>query len=121
MTEVHQADTIGLYRLAAMGLRAVLDVTCNDILNGDVGNFTDKLNALVQRGHMPGQQKKHVDNVLDIGHAVIHRGHAPSQKDIGVFRVIVEDMLKGFYISGPASEKAKKKVPARKRYNKTIA
>ncbi len=114
MDEVSLAIDADARTLAAMGLRAVVDMACNDVL-GDIGGFDKKLAALRGSERITGAQERTLANALELGHAAAHRGHIPTHKGIALLRDIVEHLLKQLYLHEPASEKLRKGVPARRR------
>ena len=97
-----------------MGLRAVVDMACNDVL-GDIGGFDKKLEALKSSGWITGAQKRTLSNALELGHAAAHRGHMPTRKGIALLCDIVEHLLKQLYLHEPASEELRRGVPARQK------
>jgi hypothetical protein len=114
MDEVSLAIDADVRTLAAMGLRAVVDMACNDVLE-DIGGFSKKLAALRDHGHITDAQSRTLANALELGHAAAHRGHIPSRKGIQSLRDIVEHLLKQLYLHGPASEQLKRSVPSRQK------
>lgn len=119
MDEVALAIEADARTLAAMGLRTVIDMACNDVVT-DVGNFHDKLAALHEKQFITERQRMTLRNALELGHAAAHRGHVPSRKEIAVLQDIVESLLKQLYVHEPASEKLKKSVPSRKTLQKSL-
>lgn len=114
MEEVISAIDANTRTLAAMGLRAVVDMACNDVL-GDIGGFSKKLTALREAEHITEAQRRTLTNALEVGHAATHRGHAPTNKQILLLRDIVEHLLKQLYLHEPTSEELKRTVPARQK------
>lgn len=113
MDEIYRALNAELQALPAMGLRTVIDMVCNDMLNEDVGGFIKKLQILQERGHLSASQKKTLLNALEVGHASAHRGHFPKYNDLMVLLDIVKHLLEGIYILHPASEKLRERTPKR--------
>ena len=114
MAEVSMAIDADTRTLAAMGLRAVVDMACNDVL-GDIGGFDKKLTALQDSERITGAQKRTLANALELGHASAHRGHIPTKKGIALLRDIVEHLLKQLYLHESASEELRRGVPGRER------
>lgn len=114
MAEVSLAIDADARTLAAMGLRAVVDMSCNDVL-GDIGGFDKKLAALQDSERITGAQRRTLANALELGHAAAHRGHIPTNKGIALLRDIVEHLLKQLYLHESASEELRRGVPVRKK------
>lgn len=82
LREVHVARHSGLWALTAMGVRAVIDVVADDLLDSAGLGFKPKLDALRKAGHLTDAQFETIRAVVDVGHAAAHRAHAPSERDV---------------------------------------
>lgn len=83
LREVHVARHLALWALAAMGVRAVIDVVADDLLGSAAGQgFKQKLDALRKAGLLTDAQFETIRAVIDVGHAAAHRAHAPSERDV---------------------------------------
>ena len=112
MNEIYIAAGENLVALPTMGLRAVIDMVCNDLV-GDKGSFASKLEALFDQGYISASQKEILSSALEVGHASAHRGHFPHVEDLKDLIAIVEHLLQGIYIHRPAAEKLKETAPKR--------
>lgn len=79
MREVYTAQHEGLRALTVMGVRAAIDMACNDLV-GDNGGFDAKLRELGRLGHVSELQCETLTAVIHMGHASAHRGHIPKTK-----------------------------------------
>jgi hypothetical protein len=79
LTEVYKALRNGMPRVAAMGVRAILETIMVEKI-GDRGTFKANIDAFQAAGHIGQMQRTLVNSVLDVGGATIHRGYAPARK-----------------------------------------
>lgn len=98
MLEVHAASAAGLHALAAMGIRAVVDVVCKDQLGGDAGSFAAKIKALRDAGHMTEVQHTALLAVVDAGHAAAHRGFIPDPGSVRAMMGALGHLLQSLYV-----------------------
>src|SRR5216683_2164286 len=91
MMEVYQAVAGGQYRLAAMGIRALLE----QVMIQKVGDL------------------KTFDLTLDVGDAAMHRAFLPTEKDLTLALDIVEGVLAPIYDHRSEAEKMADRVPPR--------
>lgn len=92
LTEIYAALDTGMYALALMGVRAVLDVWVSDQTSGGK-NFPKKLEPLVTYGTLSVRQFEILNNIFDAGSAAAHRGYVPSQPDALAAIEGVENLL----------------------------
>lgn len=114
LEEVYLALSQRMRALASMGLRTVIDMTCNDLV-GDIGGLSQKLAALERKDYVNSNERAILEIAVDVGSASAHRGHTPKKEDLNTLLDIVEHLLKGVYVLRPASEKLKQSTPPRKR------
>ena len=115
--EVYSAMHGNNLRLAAMGARALIDMTILASVE-DKGTFRDKLNAMVQEKHLAERDISTLMIALDTGSAASHRGHNPTFDDLDKVMDIVEHLLEQvFYLQG-LEDKLKDSVPPRKTESK---
>lgn len=114
MEEVYFGFQMEMRSLPSMGLRAVIDVVCNDLL-GDIGGFSQKLDKLEHEKHITPKNKELLETALDVGHASVHRGYFPKLSDLNIVLEIINHLLKGIYILAPKSSHLKAVTPQRKR------
>ena len=92
LKEIYAALDAGMYAIALMGVRAVLDVWVTNQSSG--GNyFPKKLAPLVTRGTLSANQVEILVTVFDAGSAAAHRGYVPSQLDAFAAIEAVENLL----------------------------
>lgn len=111
--EVYRAINNGLYCLATMGARAIIDMMFTDQLGSNEGRFKDRLNELCKNGILGGIQKDILNVALDAGHATTHRGHVPKPMEVAQVMDIIENLLHTVYELKPVAERLKKSIPAR--------
>lgn len=92
MSEVYRGVDLDLRALAAMGIRAVIDMVLVDLV-GDVGGFDKKLDRLVVKGHLTEASRTHMLAAIDAGNAAAHRGHIPDRIDVHTLLRICENLL----------------------------
>lgn len=113
LNEVYLGLSLDMQALPSMGLRTVIDMVCNDLVD-DIGTFKDKLDALEKASFINGNEKAILAIAIDVGSASAHRGHNPSKEDLNTLLDIVEHLIKGIYVLRPASERLKASTPPRK-------
>lgn len=90
--EVYRAVDGQQYRLAAMGIRAVLEQVM--ILKiGDLATFNDKLEAFQREGYISALQRDAMRATLDVGDAAMHRGFLPTERELKIALDVVEGVL----------------------------
>lgn len=112
LDETYSAWSFGLRSLTAMGIRAVIDDVCLDLV-GDIGGFTKKIEALKGGGYISDLEASIITAAIDVGSASAHRGHVPNDSDIKVLFDIVEHILRAQYVLPKAVERLKTNTPAR--------
>jgi hypothetical protein len=112
LDETYCASSNGLKALSAMGIRAVIDDVCLDLV-GDVGSFDKKLQALRNRGYISDRECAVLAAAIDVGSASAHRGHVPDDSDIAALFEITEHILKAQYVLPKAAERLKGNTPDR--------
>jgi hypothetical protein len=110
--EVYQAVAGGQHRIAAMGIRALLEQVM--IMNvGDLGGFDKKLDAFQAGGFISAMQRDAMRATLDVGYAAMHRGYKPSEQDLNTAVDVVEGVLAVIYAHREAAEQLAGRVPPR--------
>jgi hypothetical protein len=109
--EVYTAISQGLYGLAMMGIRSIIDSYANRTI-GDIGGFAQKLKKLREEGHISLVQYSQLEVVIEAGNAAAHRGHRCDSDDIQSALAIVEGLL-AHERYGEAIEKLRAKTPSR--------
>lgn len=110
--EIYQAVRGGQFRLAIMGVRALIEQVMVKKV-GDRGSFVKNLDAFEQAGYISLVQRGALTDILDAGHAAIHRGYHPAEQDIQIALDITEGVLAAIYVHGDAAKKVSKRVPTR--------
>jgi hypothetical protein len=112
MMEIYSAQEAGLRALPAMGVRAAIDMACNDLV-GDIGGFDAKLKELSKLGHVSDLQRETLSAVIHLGHASAHRGHTPDVADLHSIVDILERLLKSLYLDSETAQRLKSNTPSR--------
>jgi hypothetical protein len=114
LDQIYVATQNGLNRLAAMGIRALVEhVMVKEV--GDQGSFGANLRAFHESGHISAAAKGVFEVILEAGHATMHRAYDPSDQDIDTLLDTVETMLEQVYIHPIRAEEMKGRIPPRRR------
>lgn len=111
--EVYSVTNDQQVRLLSMGVRSVLDHVMRLILGSDEGGFEQKLNKMVENGHLTKRQGENLSIVIDAGSASTHRGYRPPRELVEEMVVVMENIVRDYYITGPMLKTAKTKIPPR--------
>jgi len=112
LEEIYQAVSGRQYRLAAMGIRAVLEQVMIAKV-GDLPTFGDKIAAFQTAGFISAVQKSAMENTLEVGHAAMHRAFAPTEKELNTSLDIVEGIFAAIYQHTDAALGLAKRIPPR--------
>jgi hypothetical protein len=112
LDEVYKAVRGKLYRIALMGIRALMEHMMISKV-GDQGTFRDNLNAFHERGYISLVERDAMTTILDAGHAVMHRLYKPMESDLNVALDILEGIFAAIYVHPEAAEKVGKSIPPR--------
>lgn len=109
--EVYRAAQNDLRRLAAMGIRAVLE----NVMKEKVGDrtFKELIDEFQKAGYVSTRQAGTLDSILEAGHAAIHRDWEPTEEDINALLDITESIVETAYIHESHAQNLDKKVPKR--------
>jgi len=110
--EIYQAVHGGQYRLAAMGIRALLEQIMVSKV-GDLGSFEKQLDAFEKAGYISFIQRDAMKATLEVGHAAMHRAYEPTEEDVKVALDIVEGVMAPLYHHQSKAEKMVDRVPPR--------
>ncbi len=113
LAEVYAALDAGMYAIALMGVRSVLDVWVSDRTT-DRNDFPRKLKELVTDGALSAQQVEILESTFDAGSAAAHRGFRPKPHDAIAATEAVENLLHQ-YVLLPRIAKLKTNTPPRSR------
>jgi hypothetical protein len=112
LKEIYQCVDGGQHRLAAMGIRALLEQVM--ILKvGDLKTFDDKLDKFQEQGYISLIQRDAMRATLDVGDAVMHRGYKPTEQELKVALDIVEGVFAPIFKHKEAVEKLAVRIPPR--------
>jgi len=110
--EIYQAVHGGQYRLAVMGIRALLEQIMVSKV-GDLGSFEMQLGAFEKAGYISLIQRDAMKDTLEVGHAAMHRAYRPTEEDVKVALDIVEGVMGPLYHHQRKAEKMADRVPRR--------
>ena len=108
--EIHQAVQAKMPRLAAMGVRSLLEHLMIAKV-GDHRSFEKNLDEFQKGGYISLVQRDAITALLDVGHAATHRSFKPTIEDLNLALDIVEGVLASIYEHGPAATKMTDRVP----------
>jgi hypothetical protein len=112
LQEIYEAVAGGQLRLAAMGVRSLLEQMMVAKV-GDQGTFAKNLNAFQEKGFISLIQRDAMSAILDAGHAVTHRAFEPLKDDLNTALDIAEGIFAAIYIHANAANKVADRVPPR--------
>ena len=110
--EVYQAVDGGQFRLAAMGIRALLEQVMIAKV-GDHRTFNEKLDAFQKEGYISFLQRDAMRATLDVGDATMHRAFQPTEEEIKVALDIVEGVFAPIFAHNEKAAKLADRVPPR--------
>ncbi len=113
LREIYQAVDGGQHRLAAMGIRALLEQVMIAKI-GDIVGFDNKLDAFQQAGFISLIQRDAMRATLDVGDAAMHRAFVPNRHELSTSLDIAEGVMSAIYSHRQAAEKLGDRVPPRK-------
>jgi hypothetical protein len=112
LKEVYQAVDGGQHRLAAMGIRALLEQVMIMKVR-DRRTFDEKLDEFQKQGYVSLIQRDTMRTTLDVGDATIHRAFKPTEQDLKVALDIVEGVFAPIFGHMEAAEKLAHNIPPR--------
>jgi hypothetical protein len=112
LLEIYQALAGGQLRLAAMGVRALLEQVMIAKV-GDLRTFDDKLDAFQKAGYISFLQRDAMRATLDMGDAAMHRAYKPTEREINTALDIVETVFSVIFEQKDAAERLRDTVPPR--------
>lgn len=111
LDEVYSAMNNQQARLLSMGVRSVLDRVMTLILEGDTGGFEQKLEKMVESGHLTEKQRANLDVVIDAGSASTHRGFRPPRALLEEMVIVMDGIVREHFITGPMLKTARLNIP----------
>jgi hypothetical protein len=112
LDEIYGAFAGGQYRLAVMGIRALLEQVMISKV-GDHKSFEKNLAALHEQGYISPVQRKAMDRIIYAGSGTMHRGFNPSASDVNTALDTTENILSAIYVNGEAAARVADRVPPR--------
>ena len=112
LTELYKGLQNDMPRLAAMGVRAVLEAVMLDKV-GDEGTFSRNVAKFAEEGYIAKKQVPRVMSVLDAGSATIHRGFGPSSQDVIAMVNLTENLIESIYFHDDDINGVASRVPPR--------
>jgi DNA-binding PadR family transcriptional regulator len=113
LQEVYDAVNLGILRLAAMGIRSVIEGIMIDKVM-DHGTFTKNLDKFQEAGYLSIRQRNVIDAILDAGHAAMHRGWEPKGEDIDILLEITESVIQSVYFHEGKASNLERRIPPRR-------
>jgi hypothetical protein len=113
LREIYAAVDGGQYRLAAMGIRALLEQVMIMKI-GDIGGFDKKLNTFQEDGYISKIQRDAMRTTLDVGDAATHRAFLPDREQLNTCLDIVEGVMSVIYSHRKEAKRISAAVPPRK-------
>jgi hypothetical protein len=112
INEIYVALQNNSHRLAAMGIRALLEyIMINKV--GDNGSFNKNLNKFHTQGFISDIQKEILEPIFEAGHATMHRSYNPSETDLLILIDVAESIIESIYINKQRVKKISKNIPPR--------
>jgi hypothetical protein len=112
LVEVYQAIDADQHRLAAMGIRALLEqVMIRKV--GDQGTFEKNLDAFQEGSYISFMQRDAMQSVLEVGHAAIHRSFKPNAKELSTALDILEGVFAPIFAHPARASQLEKRIPPR--------
>lgn len=116
MSEVYVAVQHNSRRLAAMGIRAALEM----IMKGKIGeckSFKHYIDKFQEAGYLSVRDSISLDTIIEAGNASVHRGWNPTVTDVHTLLDITESVVQTAYFHESRVSELEKKLPPRKRRN----
>ncbi len=115
MGEVCTALNGELLVLATAGIRTMLDVTMDEILDGDIRGFARKLQAMQKMGHISENEHGLLTKLTDVCHAAAHRAHRPRRDHVEAMLDAVETLIHRHFVLRRHIDAAQERAPRRTR------
>ena len=111
--EIYDSVNEGLFVLSLTGIRILLDIYMVKKV-GDIGNFQQKIVALVSQGYITETKADVLRTTIEAGNASAHRGYKPDKETLFQIIDILDNLLFAEIVDRNAP-KIKQKIPARKK------
>jgi hypothetical protein len=112
LREVYDALDADLSILTAIGIRTAFDRAA-ELLKIPDGPFATKLDALVTKGAIGTDERRHLDALVDAGSAAAHRGWIPDERQLTTMMDIIENFLYRSFVLPSQSKSLQAGVPPR--------
>jgi hypothetical protein len=113
LREIYAAADGGQHRLAAMGIRALLEqIMIMQV--GDFGGFDKKLEKFQEDGFISSGQREAMRAVLDVGDAAMHRAFVPNPEQLTTCLDICEGVMSVVFSHIKEAKRISGAVPPRK-------
>lgn len=114
LNEIYSALQNDSRRLAAMGIRALLESIMIEQV-GDTGQIGANVDRFLAEGHVAKKNEEIFRyQLIEVGHAAMHRKHVPTKEDITILLDITESLIASIYVH-PNKAKKMTAIPARDR------
>lgn len=122
LAELYTALNNDLFMLAGIGIRTSFDAASELLGIDPEKTFREKLNALVEGGHIGKFDLARLEALVDAGSASAHRGWKPTAEDLDTMMELLEHFLHEAFVTPERRRRldakaaaVKGKVPARKK------
>jgi hypothetical protein len=113
--EVYVALQNGSRRLAAMGIRAALELVMIDKIGGDKGSIGSNVSAFIAAGFVPPHfESLFRDTMMEAGNAAMHRNYQPSKEHLDVLMDLTEWLVVSIYEHPVRAAKVTAAIPPRR-------
>lgn len=109
--EVYIALQNDCRRLAAMGVRSIIEYIMVEQIGGDYYSFEKNLENFQEGGFISVKQKEILETIIDAGNATTHRGFEPSAIDLSNLLEIAESLYETVYLHQSRADSLKKRIP----------
>ncbi|WP_407531826.1 DUF4145 domain-containing protein [Vibrio parahaemolyticus] len=110
--EIYVALDGGCYRLAVMGIRALMETVMIQKVK-DKGSFKKNLSNFQNQGFISATQTEALKLVLEAGHATIHRNFKPEPYQVIAALDIVENIIESIYVNDVSKNNRLGDIPKR--------
>jgi len=119
--EIYKAINSGLPSLAAMGIRALIEMLAERLCGRKIYRFEVGMNTLVNDDLITQSQKEILNAALEPGHGAMHRNYFPDMEDVQHALDIVEGLINFVIVSKKKALELKERVPPKIVGSKKIA
>lgn len=114
LREIYSALQNGSRQLAAIGVRAVIEVVMIEKV-GDNGSIGANVKKFLDEGFVAKfWEPLFKDVMIEAGHAAMHRNYDPDESDLLVLMDMMESLLETIYVHPAKAKKLGEKLPPRR-------